>query len=88
MPWNGGEAWTKAWRRGLRGSQQGLDDQGAPGELWGLLPSGVDAGELRTGEGRLKHTEGGGLYRLQPSSPLHRPLSTTASPITTVDHQL
>lgn len=52
MPWNGGEAWTKAWRRGLRGSQQGLDGQGAPGELWGLLPSGVDAGELRTGEGR------------------------------------
>lgn len=28
-PWNEGEAWTKAWRWGLRGSQQGLDDQGS-----------------------------------------------------------
>lgn len=44
-----GEAWTKAWRQGLRGSQQGLDDRGTRRTV-GSPPSGVDAGELRTGE--------------------------------------
>ena len=50
-PWNEGEVWTKAWSWGLRGVSRGWTTRGAPGELWGFLPSGVDAGELRTGEG-------------------------------------